>query len=92
MDKIFYAILNKERQEFLSLYEDGEGNEYHSAVEFAEINNGGIFETKERAENVLNEARRFSRHSRVMHVENASEFLRDCVIVEISIKFVGETA
>lgn len=43
MNKIFYAIHNKEENKFLSIYEDGEGNEYHTKVDFEEINRDAIF-------------------------------------------------
>lgn len=90
MNKPFYVIYNQDEQKFLSRYEDGEGTEWYSTVDFDNINNGGIFESKERAESVLNDVKNIAGFSKTVYIEHAIAFLMDCSIREVQIKFLEE--
>lgn len=92
MNKIFYAIYNKEENKFLSIYEDGEGNEYYNVVELSEFSNVGnpLFKSKEDAEFKYKEAINIAGFTMRMNaIPYSREFLMDAEIVpiQISVRF-----
>jgi hypothetical protein len=89
VNKTFYAIYNSEEKKFLSIYEDGEGNEYYSLVDFEHIYDNAILSNKEYAEFKLKEAINIAGFSTRFQrtITNCMQFLRDAVIVEIQVEF-----
>jgi hypothetical protein len=84
MNKIFYAIYNKEENKFLSIYEDGEGNDYHTKVDFEEINRDAIF-SKEDADFRLKQFTNMAGFYRFSGIDNPRDFALNLEIVPIEI-------
>ena len=85
MEKTFYVVYNENMDKFMSIYEDGEGNEYYSLVSFDELYQGGLFPSKELAEFKLKEAINIAGFGRFMP-SGMREFCMDADVLEVNIR------
>lgn len=87
MEKIFFAIYNKKEKKFAAIYEDGEGTEYFSSVDFSDIGQGGIFKDREIAEFKLKDMINRAGFSVGFTMIFPIDFIRECEVIEIALKF-----
>ena len=86
MSQIFYVIHRKNMDEFLSVWEDGEGNVYYYIVAHDEINRGAIFQTEKDAKFCLKEFANMSEFAKFLP-ENHTEFCNDAIVEKIIVTF-----
>lgn len=84
MNGKFFVVFNDDMEKFLSIYEDGEGNEFFNLNSFLEVNQNCIFDDKELAEFKLKEAINLAGFYRYMP-NNMREFCMGAKVKEISI-------